>query len=1069
MKKSLAPAGLVHLFYCVLFLLWAVDVEAQQLPDILIAVKNAETKEPVAGASIYWKGSTVSGITDSNGVFRTTRGPGDTILRASCIGFAGAVQRVPVEYDDGPVVIWLRPLAESLQGVTVSTGYQRLPRERATGSFEYVGKAELDLQLGSNVLQRLEGIASGVQFEQHPQRPNVTIRGVSTINGPKDPLIVVDNFPFEGDINSLNPNDIASVTVLKDAAAASIWGSRAGNGVIVITTREGSRQEALRVELNANVVTASPPDLFSIPVMKTADYIGVEQLLFQRGYYRENAANPVAFSPVVELLFLQRNGRVDSATVASRLADWAAVDVRNEYRRWFYQRTMNQQYALNLQGRSGVLQWFMSGGYDQNHGSLGQLYRRASLRSTNTLQLRPGIRLRVGFQYSSMLNESGRPGYGSVTMANGVLYPYAQFADENGLPGLIYKDYRQPYKDSTGMGLLQSWNYYPLTDWQHDRRRSDNRHLLGTLDLQLRLLKGLHVSILYQYENQQSLQEDWRGEESYFTRNLINTFSQINRANGTIRYAVPLGGISDNAFGHLRAHQWRVQANYLRRFGVHELSVVAGAERRQRKEESETYRLYGVDANTLSHVKVDLVDPFPHYVTRGKAFVPSVNGLGGTDNRFVSMYVNGGYTILGKYTITASARKDASNLFGVESNKRGVPLWSAGAAWNILKEGFARRWKLDDWRLRVSYGYMGNADPSRSAVTTIRYVGSALYTNASSAQIFQYSNPTLRWERVGTFNIGTDISTRARRLVVTADYYIKKGVDLFGTVPVDQTTGVGQSVVRNVASMRGHGVDVTINSLNTRGAVLWSTQWLFSYNRTKVLSYYLNNVLGRNFVSAGNVIAGMPGQPVYSIAGFNWVGLDSTNGNPIGVLDGKLTTDYNAIMSRTTADEIVYAGSALPVWFGSLMNSVKWKGLTISVNLSYETGHYFRKSSVSYSALFSGVGHSEYARRWQQPGDELYTSVPSLIYPANANRDRFYNQASIHHLPAGNLRLQFVHLQYNVPMRKKAMKYIKGVECYANGSQLGLLWKANKEGLDPEYPDGLAPRPQWGGGVRLHW
>ncbi|HSC54087.1 MAG TPA: SusC/RagA family TonB-linked outer membrane protein [Phnomibacter sp.] len=1042
---------------------------AQPSVEIIIHVKNAENKLPVAGASVGWRGGPLAGSTDSNGVFIARRNKHDSLLQVSSVGFASMEQQVPVQFTGNTLEVWLQPIAESLQGVTVNTGYQRLPRERSTGAAEYIGRAELNLQLGANILQRLDGVASGVQFDKSIQRPAITIRGVSSINGPKDPLIVLDNFPFEGDINNINPNDIASITVLKDAAAAAIWGSRAGNGVIVITTREGSRSEKLNIELNTNVSAAAPPDLLRMPAMSSSDYIDVEQFLFQKGFYRENPSNPVAFSPVVELLFRQRNGQADSATVASKLDNWRSQDIRAEYDKWFYKTSLNQQYALNLNGNTGMMQWYLGGGYDANQSVLGDAFTRAVFRANTSMQLSPGIRLKTGLQYSSMSNSSGRPGYGSISMTGGAMYPYAVFADEQGQPAIVHKDYRQPFKDTTGMGLLQNWNYYPLTDWEHDRSGNDLSNMLGTVDLNMRLAKGLNISGLYQYEFQQTEQEYWHGASSYLTRHTINLYSQINRSNGTVKYIVPPGAISDMENRKLTAHQWRFQANYQRQFQDHELSLLAGAERRQRQEQSQTFRLYGVDEFTLSNINVDPVNPYPNYVTRSNSYVTLPNAVGSTDNRFVSVFFTGGYTLLGRYTITVSARKDASNLFGVESNKKGVPLWSAGAAWNLLKEKFANSWKLDELRGRISYGYMGNADPSRSAVTTLRYVGNASFTNAMAAQIFQYSNPTLRWERVGTFNVGFDLATRARRIAVTADYYIKNGVDLLGTVPVDPTTGVGLTVVRNVASMRGQGFDLTVNSQNTNGAFIWNTQWLLSYNQTRVLSYYLSNMQGRNFVSSGNTIAGMPGQPVYSVAGYYWSGLDGNNGNPVGRLDGKETTDYTSIITKTPVEQMVFTGSALPVWFGALMNSFRWKGLSLSVNLGYKGGHYFRKSALTYGALYAGIAQPDYAKRWQQPGDELFTHVPSMIYPTIGNRDVFYRDAVVHHLPAGHVRLQFINLQYNWPMVGKKSKLVKGAELYLNGSNLGLLWTANNEGIDPENPNGVLPGPQWGGGVRFKW
>ena len=175
--------------------------------------------------------------------------------------------------------------------VTVSTGYEDIPKERATGSFAKINNATLNQQTGTNILKRLDGVTSGLQFtvgksNTNPQnKTNITIRGLSTINGPLDPLIVLDGFIYEGDINNINPNDIDNVTVLKDAVATSIWGARAGNGVIVISTKKGKYNQKLQIGFTSTVIVNSKPDLDYLPQMATSDYIDVEQFLFGKGYF----------------------------------------------------------------------------------------------------------------------------------------------------------------------------------------------------------------------------------------------------------------------------------------------------------------------------------------------------------------------------------------------------------------------------------------------------------------------------------------------------------------------------------------------------------------------------------------------------------------------------------------------------------------------------------------------------------------------------------------------------------------------------------------------------------------
>lgn len=240
-----------------------------------------------------------------------------------------------------------------------TTGYQNLPRERATGSFSRVDSSLLQRRISTDVLGRLEDNVPGLAFNRSAMAGGVnnpiSIRGRSTLFANANPLILLDNFPYEGDVSAINPNDVESVTVLKDAAAASIWGARAGNGVIVITTRKGKRNQAPTVSLTSNITISDKPDLYAQPRISTADHIELEKTLFARNFFSsdETSANHPALSPVTELLIAQRDGHLSAAQAQQQIEALKGRDLRDDYSRYLYRKSVNQQYALQVNGRVG--------------------------------------------------------------------------------------------------------------------------------------------------------------------------------------------------------------------------------------------------------------------------------------------------------------------------------------------------------------------------------------------------------------------------------------------------------------------------------------------------------------------------------------------------------------------------------------------------------------------------------------------------------------------------------------------------------------------------------------------
>jgi len=375
-------------------------------------VLSAKDKSPLTGATIRLKNSKAGTSTGRDGSFSLALPSSQVDLIISYVGFEPLELSVTLPLKS-PLEIYLRESAASLQEVMVSTGYQSLPRERSTGSFSQVDNRRFNQQVSTDVISRLEAVAGGLSVGR-TNNSGLMVRGLSTIQGVKGPLIVLDNFPYEGNIDNINPNDVENITILKDAAAASIWGSRAGNGVIVITTKKGRLNQPLAIELNSNVTVSGKPDLSYLRPMSSSDFIDVERMLYEKGYYNDKfaSARKPALSPVVETL--DQVGKTITQEEADALIDeWRKLDVRDDYDRYLYRQAVNQQYSLSMRGGSGAMAWNLSGGYDRNISNLDAANNRLNLSFNHSLQLTSNLQLSSGIYYTKTENESGRAGYGA--------------------------------------------------------------------------------------------------------------------------------------------------------------------------------------------------------------------------------------------------------------------------------------------------------------------------------------------------------------------------------------------------------------------------------------------------------------------------------------------------------------------------------------------------------------------------------------------------------------------------------------------------------------------------------
>lgn len=1008
-------------------------------------IVDQQSHSPLPLATILIKGQNKSIVTDSSGFFSASLPAGKYQLTLKFLGYQSLDTLIQLPSRD--FTIYLAKFTNQLNEVVVSTGYQKIPKERSTGSFTLVDNKTLQQQVGTNIINRLEGITSSVSVDNRTNGGTMMVRGLSTIRGPREPLIILDNFPYEGNLDNINPNDIESVTILKDAAAASIWGARAGNGVIVLTSRKAKYGEKLQINATASMNVIQSPDLYAQQQMSPSEFIDVEQFLFSKGYYnsQETSTARPALTPVVEILIAARDGKITAAQRDAQLNQLRTQDLRNQLDQYLYQQALNQQYTFDIKGGDSRSAYSLGMGYDHNRTELAATFNRLNLKVDHQLKITDRLTLNASANYTQSLTLSGKS-----NLSADRLPLYTRIADDQGNPLSVMKDYRSSFLATLGNGQLLSWDYLPLVDYKYNKNTTKLQEILINALASYKIVKGLQFDLRYQYQRQSSTGKLVQGLDSYYTRRMINTYTQFDA--GVMKRNIPLGEILNNSDNLLVVNNARAQLNYNLDLRESQVTVLLGAEARNSNSFSGANNVYGYSDELLTAQNVDFANTYPSIINGAKTFIPNALSYSSKLYRFISLFANGAYTFRHKYTLTLSGRKDASNLFGVNANDRWNILWSSGASWLISGEDFYRSELVPYLKLRASYGASGNIDPSMSAITTLIYSSTSPYVQLPFVNFSAYANPELRWEKVKMLNIGADFTSRIGGLSGSIEYYRKKATDLFGTEVLDYTTGIGATIVKNTASMKAWGMDIELKASLNFGKVKWSPNAFLNYYKDEIVDYYLTPQPASSYVNGNFAVSGVAGKPVYSLFSYRWAGIDA-NGDPQGIFNNAVSKNYASLVGTATkVTDMVYSGPLYAPFSGGFGNTFQYKGVSLSVQLTFKTGNYFRRDALSYSSLFTNRnGHAEYAQRWQKPGDELTTNVPAMVYPVVANRDSFYNGSEVTILKGDVIRLKYINLSYTLTKDKVKNLPFAQLQLFAVANNLGIVWMANKAGVDPDY------------------
>lgn len=1083
MKAKIGLMGILcprnKMCFVFLLLFWSLNTLAQNTgTNQLIlngTVFSKADRRPLQGASIRTNPSTIKTITDKDGSFTLTIGnltKGTLIV--SYVGFQ--TKEIAFTATQASFTIEMEVDEKDLEEVEISTGYQNFNPERFVGSAAKLDSTNFHRRAGMGIIERLRGTVTGLGFTKNDNPDNLPIiRGVSTLsNTAFKPLVVVDNFPMDErfDLNTINPNDVLDITVLKDAVAASIWGSLAGNGVIVITTKKGKRNQPFSINASSNIGITEKPDLYYYPRMSIDEVIEVERFLFGEGFYKVNLDNTTTrpfISPVVELL--NQMTMDNKAFIDKEIEKLSKQDIRQDLDKFMYRDALRQQHHLSFNGGNQFGGYAFSAGYNRDLSNLqhSKASDQFTIRSQNNFRPTKNLTIEAGVMLSKNINRKSN----SPTLPQ---IPYLLLADENG-NALTMGMHRLSYLEGLSNGDLLDWQFRPLDEIRFSNNNQRDQFVTLNLSSTYTFLPWLKGTVRFQHQQSTNQRKDYFSEETYFTRNLINAYSYYD--GGELKYNIPKGGILEVGNSESLSNQFRGQFDIHRQWqNKHVLSgVIASDISRVTSPFNTGNRFYGYNidrdiyATVLNYEKIHtMIDRIGGTSARIPQSVSAASGV--TSNR-VSFLGYASYTYDKRYTFYGSARKDGANVFGVHTNNKWKPLWSAGGSWDITNESFFNIPKISYLRLRGSYGYMGNTTGG-TGYTLMVYNPYSVnnLTEFPQASLNSPPNPDLRWEEIRMINGGIDFNILDGRISGSIEGFRKRSKDIVSLVPSDPTLGV-DFITMNSASLQGKGMEINLSSQNLKGALEWNTNLGYSYVKTIVTELYNGGFSAQDFLTY-NLNAAVD-HIAYGLSSYRWAGLDPSNGDPRGYLDGEISKDYKGIGNDDIENQ-VFHGSSLPLHFGFLSNSVSYKNITLSVNINFSFDYYFRKPSIEYVNLFNNlVGHVDYKERWQEVGDETRTNVPSMIYPMNTtDRDEFYKYSEVNVLKGDHIRLRDLRLQYHLDHELINRLSFKSIQLFMYLNNLNvMLWRANKSGLDPDYIGGTnyfnsPPSKSWTFGLNLN-
>ena len=1059
-------------------LVWLLTVTDVQAQRTLTGTVTDTKGEPLYGVTIAVKSGKQNAVTDLNGRYSIKIDGENAVLVFRYVGmepYQAAVKNLLVLN-----VKMKEQTTQLAETVVVSTGYQRLSRERSTAAFGFVDSTKLNRIMHKDILSALEGQVAGLRMDINPNtgESSPILRGVGTFSndvGTK-PLIVVDDMATDLELSEINPYDVESVTVLKDAAAASIYGALAANGVVVVTTKQG-KTDKTTVNINADWYISTKPNFDAMHYASTSDIIDYETKVYDARVKSSGGVSMLFdqygtnyYSPLYQLYRDQAEGRISQTDVDNTLNQWRQNDYYEQYRDLAWRTAVTQRYNISLSQKSQQSNHFASFNYEHDknramHDSNDNfsIYLKSNFKLSKWLNIKLGIDSRFSNSTSpngSYTSYTMQERYASIEDAQGNRV-YSPNVSAAGYAGSAVNISRIREVQDMGVDGLMPFSFNVLESLGESLTKNRNVRMRPYVNLEAKFLKWFRYNVMFQYEWAQTRNEQYDDQNTYQMRMTHNAFIDQNGD-----CLLPAGGRYKQQTNNSRRYTFRNQLNFDKSFldSRHNVNAIMGFELRENRSPRLIEQvMYGYNNTALTSVRMDWLtlanDGWQSLVYDGtQRFSGGIStSQSETFHRYASFYANVGYNYLYRYNLTGSIRWDEADLFGLDTKNQHHPLWSIGAGWNISDEQFMKdvSW-LDFLKLRLTYGVNGNVDQSSTTYFVARY--RTVNIDPTNTQYLNYSddnlpNPKLRWEKTSTFNAGLDFRLLNNLISGSLEFYNRVGDDLLVRKYLDSTLGATARVINN-GKMRNRGVELSLtgNIIRTQDWGLTATL-NYAYNNNKMLSVEHNPTDGAfsfisspenyriegtsyNTVWAYRLSRVVNGYPVILDADGNEMAKFDADGNP---------TEVTVSSSLKGTDALKNMGTFVPVHTGSLSLSLRWRELELNTLFIYSGGNKLRLDVTdmnSYQMTTDHVNDHTVKHYYEMPTGSVAQQYASTF-------SEWWRYADEQVKSADYLKMRSINLSYHLP---EAVIRRIGIGSTRLTLQVNNLfyWSAVGRDIDPE-------------------
>lgn len=1006
-----------------------ISMEAQNVKRVSSAGKKITgvimdtDGEPLAGATVMViKGKQNWGSTaDLDGNF-TILIPSSLLdnpsvsvtLAASFVGFQKKVIKLNAGKDKYRIV--LRAANQELDEVIV-TGYQKVDPRKNTSAITSIKMEDVLMPGMTTIDQALEGHVPDMIFMRNSGEVGATarmrIRGTSTLVGNREPLWVLDGFVLSDPvdvsneqlndpdyinyignaISGINPEDIDRIDVLKDASATALYGTRASNGVIVITTKRGNiGKPTIRYSSQLKLTRRPRYSDRNIWLMNSQERVQFGKDLTDLHYAFPSNMTMVGYEGAYykyqtgQITYDEFMGEVKTAETVN--TDWFELLTED---------ALTHSHTVSLSGGTEAVRYYGSLGYNRENDVIKTQFGERYNGSMNVT-----ANITEDFTVNMRLNANVSKKNHLPSDINALDYAYntTRALPAYNADGSYYYYQRHAYNVGTGKGSYYKYNYNILNEIDNSSNTYSSSGLIGTLDLNYKFKTVFDVSLAASYSRNTGLSETWYGEKTNYVAQLKNAELDASPIGGEAGLCdMPYGGILNTNNSVVESFTGRIQFNYHQGFGDRNMHLIAA----NVGYEVNTNRNTGIADETrgyykdrgMQYVKMDKDDlsEFPLYsdwlaeghrrLTSGKS-----NSLSG--------YLSASYTFKNAYTVNVNGRFDASNKFGSRSNEKFLPVWSVSLNWNIKESILKNVEWVSIMGLRASYGKTGNMVDGQTPNMLIRKGTLDSYYGEYVSTVSSFPNPNLRWEQTDQVNVGFDMALFDGRLNIGFDGYYKKTKDAFAEVNVATTNGISSFMMNN-GDIENHGFSISLSGSPIRTKD-WSLYLSTSYSvvknkaNTKTSDIYTKE----NYLNGTAIV---DGESVGTFYSYKFLGLNPNNGVP-------LFDDYadrrHLLEDKSLSDVVqtvmVNSGTREPKFSGSLYATLKWKQLSINMGFLYSLGSKVRLFEL-FQPVMAGVSsetnvRKEFLDRWLVPGDERVTNIPALMSPGNPDYSFYANHWS---------------------------------------------------------------------------